>query len=467
MIFSDAASLDSASWFSAARFGLFIHWGPYATVGRGEQVLFRENLDQLAYARMACAWNPCAFDARTIVALAKEAGAKYCVFTTRHHDGYCLWNSALTDYTSFRQAPGRDFVREYVDACHEAGLKVGLYYSLADWRIPAYWLGKEKDPQGWAVFQDYVHAQVKELLTGYGKIDVLWFDGPWPHSAEQWNSEELVLKIRRWQPDILINNRLDASLQVGGCEQAGASAELGDFGTPEHQITAEEGRAWESCQVTTWRLWGYARGEHYRSAEQLLDLLCESASKGGNLLLNVGPDGNGHVPPPAEEALRRIGRWLAINGEAIYGTERGDFSEFVTYGLQTRRGNNLYLIYRFWPGNATAHIAGIATPCRKAVLVSDGRTIDVRQTRDGLELSGLPATPPCDLFPVIRLEFDEAPQLHSWARERLWAGDASRMASWAAARGSSVWADGKIRPAKGGRKASPIESARACNGQRF
>jgi alpha-L-fucosidase len=438
----------STSWFSAARFGLFIHWGPYAQIGRGEQVLFREHLDQREYARMACEWNPQHFDAAKIVRLAKEAGARYCVFTTRHHDGYCLWESALTDYTSARQAPGRDFVREYVEACRAEGLGVGLYYSLADWRIPAYWDGEAKDPAGWESFRHYVHGQVEELLTEYGKIDVLWFDGPWPHSAAQWRSEELTQKIRRLQPDILINNRLDAAAQVGNCEQAGASSLLGDFGTPEHQIVAESNRPWESCQVTTWRLWGYARGEHYRSPEQLLDFLCESAAKGGNLLLNIGPDSQGTVPAPAAEGLRKIGAWLKVHAEAIYATQAGDVTEFVTYGHQTRRGNMLYLIYRFWPRNATALVAGLATPCQRATLLSTGETLCVESRPDGLAIHGLPIEPPCELFPVIRLEFAEPPKLYPWAQERLWTGDASRMTAWALQRGRSVWIDGKKHSAK-------------------
>lgn len=423
----------SHMWFPRDRFGLFIHWGPYSELGRGEQVLFREHLDQNDYARMACSWNPGNFDARSLVRTASDAGARYAVFTTRHHDGYCLWDSSLTDYTSSRQAPRRDFVREYVDACREQGLKVGLYYSLADWRIPAYWLGEEKDPDGWRVFRDYVHAQVEELMSQYGKIDVLWFDGPWPHSAKQWKSRELVANIRRLQPDILINNRLDAAAQVGQAEQAGISLELGDFGTPEHQIVPEKRRPWESCQVTTWRLWGYARGEHYRTAWQMLDLLCESASNGGNLLLNVGLDGSGCIPYPVVEELYRVGRWLQVHGEAVYATERGDLSEFVTLGYQTQRETSLYLIFRFWPHSTTARVAGIATPCRRAMLVSTGTPVSVRQADDALVLEGLPIAPPCDLFPVIRLDFDQPPELHDWARERLWEGDPARMTPWASA----------------------------------
>lgn len=404
---------------------------------RGEQVLFREYLDQSDYERRTCAWNPGQFNAREVVRLAREAGAGYAVFTTRHHDGYCLWDSALTDYTSMTQAPGRDFVAEYVSACREAGIRVGLYYSLADWRIPAYWLGAEKDPEGWRAFRDYVHAQVEELLTNYGRIDVLWFDGPWPHNAADWKSEELVRTVRRLQPGILINNRLDAQSQVGGPEQAGISRDLGDFGTPEHDVVAED-RLWESCQVTTWRLWGYARGEYYRSAEQLLDLLCQSASQGGNLLLNVGLDPQGRTPAPAAEALRQVGRWLAGHGEAIYHTDKGDLSEFVTYGYQTRRGNDLYLIFRFWPGTKTARVAGIKTSCRAATLLATNQALSIRSVAGGLEIEGLPVEAPCGLFPVIRLEFDQSPELYSWAKDRLWAGDASRMAGWAQARGNTV-----------------------------
>lgn len=432
-------------WFSEARFGLFIHFGPYSAVGRGEQVLFREKLNQNEYAQQACTWNPADFDAASLARLAREAGARYAVLTTRHHDGYCLWDSQVTDYTSVRQAPGRDFIAEYVEAFRAAGLHVGLYYSLADWRIPAYWLGPGRDPEGWQRFQRYVHTQVGELLTGYGKIDLIWFDGPWPHSAGDWASRELVDKIRQWQPGILINNRLDCAAQVGNSEQAGASEELGDFGTPEHQIVADAARPWESCQVTTWRLWGYAKGEYFRSAEQLLDFLCESASRGGNLLLNIAPDGDGRVLSPVSSELHRIGRWLQSNGEAIYGTQRGDLTEFVTYGYQTMRGNSLFLIFRFWPHEETARVAGIASPCLRATILSTGREIPVENSPDGLILRGLPVATPCDLFPVIRLDFSGAPEVFSWARERLWSGDPGRMAEWAAARGSSVWTDGRER----------------------
>ncbi len=432
------------SWFSEARYGMFLHFGPYSALGRGEQILFRDHLDHGDYAARAMAWNPSAFDAAALARLAADAGMRYAVFTTRHHDGYCLWDSALTDYTSAAQAPRRDFVREYVEAFRAAGLRVGLYYSLADWRIPAYWEGPGGEAAAWDRFRDYAHGQVRELLTRYGKIDVIWFDGVWPRTAEEWRSRELIAMIRELQPEILINNRLD--IGGGGIEAVGASKTLGDFGTPEHEIVAETGRPWESCQVTTWRLWGYARGERYRSSEQLLDMLCQCAAKGGNLLLNVAPDGEGRVPDPVEAALREVGAWLQPHGEAIYGTEAGEVAEFTPYGYQSRRGDTLYLIYRFWPHAAEARVPGLRALACEAALLSSAQPVKAEPREFGIALSGLPVAPPCALFPVIRLRMPRGFDLLPWARSRLWHGDPLRMLAWSATRGTTVWTDGKERP---------------------
>lgn len=435
---------DKWHWFPEARFGMFIHWGPYSVYGRGEQVLFREHLDQAAYEQAACAWNPQQFDASEWAAVAKQSGMRYAVLTTRHHDGYCLWDSRVTNYTSAAQAPGRDFVREYVEAFRAAGLRVGLYYSLADWRIPAYWEGPEHDPDGWEAFRDYVHTQVRELLTNYGPIDVIWFDGAWPHSAQQWKSFELVEMMRELQPGILINNRLgtvDASDAVSGggvIEAVGHSAALGDFGTPEHHITADAARIWESCQVSTWRLWGYTRGERWRPADLLLDYLVEAASKGGNLLLNVGPEPEGPLPAPFVERAKAMGEWLAVHGEAIYGTGPGDVCEFITRGRQTVQGKNLYLVIRFWDGREELTLAGLETRVRRATLLTTGAELTFAQTADRLTLSGLPVEPPTPLFPVIRLECEEPPAARPWAQDRLWQGDPRRMTAWARRRGSSI-----------------------------
>ncbi len=434
---------DYWDWFNDARFGLFIHWGAYSEYGRGEQVLFREHLDQRAYSEQACRWNPQRFSAHEWAAVAKRAGMKYAVLTTRHHDGFCLWDSKLTDYSTARQAAHHDFVRDYVDALRAAGLRVGLYYSLADWRIPAYWEGPQHDPAGWARFCAYVHGQVRELLTNYGQIDVMWFDGAWPHTQEDWRAAELVDMMRSLQPHILINDRLGLSASsAAGEETPGKSRSLGDFGTPEHEITPEN-RFWESCQVSTWRLWGYTIGERWRPADLLLDFLVTAAGQGGNLLLNVGPQPDGQLPPQFVERMAAIGAWLDVHGEAIYGCEAGDVCEFITYGRQTRKGDNLYLIMRFWDGRDTLTLGGLETRVKRAILLTTGEDLAFEQTPDHLYVKELPHKPPSDLFPVIKLECDGPPRPRPWAAQRLWQGDPRRMTAWASARGDSVLANGR------------------------
>lgn len=436
-------------WFPQDRFGLFIHWGPYAAYERGEQVLFREHLDQREYAEAACRWNPEHFDARAWAEVAVNAGMKYAVLTARHHDGFCLWDSRYTDYSVASQAPGRDFVREYLEAFREAGLKVGLYYSLADWRIPAYWDGPQHDASGWQRFRDYVHNQVSELLTDYGDLDIFWFDGASPHTALDWCGPELVDKMRTLQPHLLINNRLGSlpASADGGHEDGGGgpgTSELGDFGTPEHRIRKED-RLWESCQVTTWRLWGYGIGERWRDADVLLDMLINAASQGGNLLLNVGPDGDGRIPTPCVQRLEQVGRWLEVHGEVVYDSERGDVCEMITRGYQVVKGNTLYLVLRFWDRRPELRLAGLATRVKSAELLSNGQALEVEQQGDVVHLRGLPADPPTQLFPVIKLECAEEPQASDWAVDRLWGGDPQRMSGWAGARGTSVWTDGEER----------------------
>lgn len=434
-------------WFSQDRFGVFIHWGPYAQYGRGEQVLFREHLDQREYARKACEWNPVHYDPKVWADVAKKAGMKYACLTTRHHDGYCLWDTKFTDYCSAQQAAKRDLVGEFVNAFRSAGLRIGLYYSWIDWRVPAFFDGPQKDPKGWASMRQYMHGQVEELLTKYGRIDHFFFDGEWPRNADDLGSVELVAKMRKLQPHILINNRLGgkptpAQGHVDGGVGAGGSEDLGDFGTPEHKIVADPNRLWESNQVTTWRLWGYTSGERWRPADLLLDMLCECAQKGGNLLLNVGPQPDGQLPPEFVERALAIGEWLDVHSEAIRGNDGGDITEFVTRGWQTTKGNCLYLIFRFWDGRPEMRLSDLVTPVKRAVLLTTGQELAFTQSGSELSLRGLPIARPTALFPVIKLECDGKPVANQWGKERLWCGDPTRVADWARMRGTSVYADG-------------------------
>lgn len=440
-------------WFTDSRYGLFIHFGPYAQIGRGEQVLFREHLDQQEYAELACAWNPEQFDAALWARIAKQAGMKYACLTTRHHDGFCLWDSQYTDYSTAAQRCGRDLVMEFVEAFRAEGLRVGLYYSWMDWRIPAFFDGPDKDPQGWADMKSYMHNQVEELLTRYGRIDHFFFDGVWPRTAEELGSVELVKRMKGLQPHILVNNRLGPSegtkTYADGGAGAGDSDVLGDFGTPEHQIVADPNRLWESNQVTTWRLWGYTKGERWRPADVLLDLLCECAEKGGNrggnLLLNVGPQPDGQLPPEFVERALEIGKWLDVHGEAIYGSDGGNVTEFISRGRQTTSGENLYLIIRFWDGEPVLRLADLVTPVNRVTLLTTGQELEFEQHEDVLWIKGLPKESPSRLFPVIRLECDGVPEGNVWGKQRLWEGDPTRIADWARSRGTSVYVDGKSR----------------------
>jgi len=411
-------------WFPETRYGLFLHWGPYAAYGRGEQVLFREHLDPCEYEANACAWRPDHYDPVLWAETAKKAGFKYAVLTTRHHDGYCLWDTATTDYSSAKQAPQRDLVREFADAFRAAGLRVGLYYSLLDWRIPAWFEGPEVDAEAWTSMRDYIHAQVEELLTDYGEIDLIWFDGVWPRTREDLAGDRLVARIRELQPNILINNRL------GG-------EDSGDLGTPEHHITAED-RIWESCQVSTWRLWGHTIGERWRSSDKLLDMLCECASKGGNLLMNVGPQADGQLPPEFVARALKIGEWLDTHGEAVYGNDGGDVTEFITRGWQTTKDNALYLLIRFWDGRPTLRLADLVTPVERVELLTTGQTLAFEQQGEELFIHGLPRTQPTPLFPVIKITCAGRPAANQWGRERLWSGDPTRVAEWARRRGETV-----------------------------
>ncbi|MBD5153387.1 MAG: alpha-L-fucosidase [Oscillibacter sp.] len=350
------------AWYTGARFGMFIHWGLYAIPARGEWVRSVERIPSEDYDPYMREFDPRHCDMREWMAAAKAAGMRYVVFTAKHHDGFCLFDSAYTDFKSTNSPAGRDFVREYVDAAREFGLKVGLYFSLIDWRHPDFPHYRDRqhpmrdDPaygnegRDFDRYLDYLHAQVRELCTNYGKLDILWFDFSYDDlRGEAWRGTELINMVRSLQPDVIIDNRLEVSGEgFGSLAECKPTPYHGDFVSPEQIIPPNglrdaEGRplVWESC-VTMNNHWGYCAADHYyKSAPMLVKKLVECVSKGGNLLLNVGPDAQGRFPQESREILAEIGRWMDDNGESVYGCGPSGL-EKPEYGRITRKGDTLY-----------------------------------------------------------------------------------------------------------------------------
>ena len=380
---------ERTRWFVQDRFGLFIHWGLYAIPARGEWVRNRESLSDEAYQPYFDAFNPVRYDPRRWAALARRAGQKYAVMTVKHHDGFCLFDSKLTDFKATRTPAGRDLVREYVEAFRAEGLKVGFYYSLLDWHHPHYPVADKHHPmrasaamlaqkRDFSKYVEYLHGQVRELLTNYGRIDVMWFDFSYDGmSGEKWQATKLAKRVRSLQPHILLDNRL-----VGGLTDLGWGAAKGDFASPEQIIPPEgvvapDGKpaVWEAC-ITINDHWGYARDDkNFKSAAQIVRMLVECASKGGNLLLNVGPTALGEIQPEFVERLEAVGRWMEYNDESIYGCGRADFPK-LEWGYYTRKGKTLYAHILMKPAGPIA-LAGLGGKVRKARLLADGSEVSL------------------------------------------------------------------------------------------
>lgn len=404
-----AVKVDRLAWWRNAKFGMFVHWGLYAIPGRGEWVMNRENIPVAEYEKLAARFKPRHGDIRAWARLAKAAGMNYLVFTTKHHDGFCLWDSQLTGYTSAKTAAGRDFVAEYVAACRAEGLRVGFYFSLMDWHHPDGDGHGIADPASRRRFVAYVHGQVRELCTRYGTVDVLWYDVPWPYDAGHWRSVELNAMVRALQPGILINNR---------------SWTDEDFGTPEQCVKAEAvGRDWEAC-MTLNDNWGYHCGDHnWKTACQVIMTLADCAKDGGNLLLNVGPDGDGIIPAGSQRILREVGGWLERNGEAIYGTDRANVG-WDGWGKFTVKGRTLYLLVANWVG-AELVVGRLNCQPVAARFVATGQPIAFEALPHGVRLTGLPESPPDFPVTVIAIEMDAVPRhaagpsclnpVHNWS----------------------------------------------------
>jgi len=396
--------LRSDGWFARARLGLFVHYGLYSLHGKGEWHMDYERIPPAEYNRLSERFRAGHFDARKLVESARDAGAGYVVMGARHHEGFCLFDTATTRFNSLHAPAGRDLIGEYVDACREAGLRVGIYYSIVSWQWPAAYLGPREDPQGWAAMVEETHEQLRELMTRYGRIDLLWYDGcTLPGVSDRatisraWRTEELNAMVRSHQPQILINDR---------------SARLEDFSTPEQHLTLPpRGRRWEMC-MTINDHWGYVEGDHAcKAPAEIIERLVFCARYDGNLLLNVGPRGDGTIPEDQLERLRALGEWMTIKGEAVRDTRRTPYTEGEhLLGIVTTRQSHAYFHVLEWPG-PQARIAGLTTPIRSARLMGRERELAVETFADGTAtLRGLPPTAPAgEIIPVIAVEFEGEP----------------------------------------------------------
>ena len=360
--FSQEAYQRRVAWYTNARFGMFIHWGLYAIPARGEWVRSVERIPSGDYDPLMAEFDPRHCDMGAWMDAAKAAGMQYVVMTAKHHDGFCLFDSAYTDFKSTNAPAGRDFVREYLEAARARGLRAGLYFSLIDWRHPDYphygdlHHPMRDDPsygnegRDFGRYLDYLHSQVRELCTNYGKLDLLWFDFSYGDlRGEAWRASELMDMVRSLQPEVIVDNRLEVSGEGFGSLAACQPAPYhGDFVSPEQIIPPNglrdaQGKplVWESC-VTMNGHWGYcATDRDYKPASMLVKKLVECVSKGGNLLLNVGPDAQGRFPEESRHILAEIGRWMDRNGESIYGCGPAGLDK-PEYGRLTRKGDRLY-----------------------------------------------------------------------------------------------------------------------------
>jgi alpha-L-fucosidase len=380
-------------WWHEARFGMFVHWGLYSVLGHHEWAMENEGIPVSEYQQLAKQFNPKPNAAREWAKLARRAGQKYIVMTTKHHEGFCLFNTETTNYCAPKQGPGRDLVKEYVDAARAEGLRVGFYYSLMDWHHPD---GARcaDDEVARKRFVEYIHTHIRELMSNYGKIDILWYDVSWPLEAKGWESEKMNQMVFKLQPDIIVNNRNKLD---------------GDFSTPEQRIeAAKPGRAWEAC-MTMNDSWGYQRADdNWKSPRQVLRNLISCSRDGGNYLLNIGPRGDGSIPEDSIRILSTVGQWMDKNGSAIYGTDNCE-PRRSNYASFTRRGNTLYMHVHFWPGETVA-LCGLLARVKSASLLASGKTVAFEQDRLRVRFTGLPGRATDDPVTTLAIECDSEPK---------------------------------------------------------
>jgi alpha-L-fucosidase len=382
-----AAGDDRLAWWREARFGMFVHWGVYAVAagewngrpvpGVGEWIMHTARIPAAEYETLPPRFNPVRFDARTWTKLAREAGMKYLVITSKHHDGFCMFDSKQTAYDIVDATPfRRDVLAELSSACREDGIRLGFYYSILDWHHP------DSRGERFPAYVRYLHAQVRELLTNYGDVAVMWFDGEWIDEWTAAHGDELYRLCLELQPRVIVNNRVGKGRSGMGNERTSA----GDFGTPEQEIPNRgiPGYDWETC-MTMNDTWGYrSADQNWKSPAELTRQLIEVVSKGGNFLLNVGPTAEGLIPQPSVERLKAVGSWLAASGDAIYGCTSSPFAH-LPWGRCTTRSGTLYLHVMDWPADGALLVPGLRNEVRRAAPLHAPQTVlPVRAAHDGV-----------------------------------------------------------------------------------
>jgi alpha-L-fucosidase len=388
---SEQAAKDKRmAWWRDARFGLFIHWGVYSVPagtykgkridGIGEWIMNSAKIPVAEYEKYAGVFNPIGFNADEWVRLAKNAGMTYIVITSKHHDGFCLWDSKVTEWDVMDATPfKRDILKELSRACKKHGVKLCFCHSIMDWHhpdaqapfYPNYSDTSKSNPNFDRYVETYLNPQIAELLTDYGPIGVLWFDGEWIKDWTEPKGKDMYAYGRRLQPKIIINNRVGKGRK--GMEGLSKSADdAGDFGTPEQQVPATglPGVDWETC-MTMNDTWGYkSYDENWKSTEELVRNLADIASKGGNFLLNVGPTPEGLIPRDSERRLEEMGAWMGVNSESIYGTTASPIGR-PDWGRCTAKGNKLYLHVFNWPADGKLAVPLAGKQIGKAYLLAD------------------------------------------------------------------------------------------------
>jgi alpha-L-fucosidase len=397
-------------WFKDSKFGIFIHWGPYSVLGRHEWARHRFQIPQAEYNQYARAFNPEKFNANEWMGLFERAGAKYVVITSKHHDGFSIYRSKVSDYDMEITPYKGDPLKDLAEAAKIRDLRFGFYHSIMDWHHPAYrpkraW--EVKDPKlaseggNKSLYVDFMKEQLRELLTQYGDVAMIWFDGEWEHTlAELKRDDEVYDFIRLLQPNTLINDRLYE-------RKPGNKA---DFGTPEQFVPATgfSGALWESCVTINMDSWGYNKYEtEFKTERDLIRMLSEVVSKGGNLLLNVGPKPDGTIQTEFVTRLEAMGDWLKTNGEAIYGSKASPFARLPFFGRATQKGSMLYLHVYAWPQDGKLRVPGLKNLVHAGYLLSDPKKNPIAWKRDGADiLLDLPKTAPDERVSVVGLKLD-------------------------------------------------------------